>query len=65
MKRTMFAVMVKPSCRSKVCLRGKSWVKDSSYEFYVSKAERGLWETREEAEKAITEPYEVVVEVKV
>ena len=59
----MFAVMVKPSARKRFCTSGLVWVKDDRHEFYVNMKERGLWLTKAEAEKMITEPWEIVVEV--
>lgn len=59
----MFAVMVKPAARKRICTRGLVWVKDDRHEFYVSLKERGVWPTKAEAEKMIKEPWEVVVEV--
>jgi hypothetical protein len=40
------------------------WVKDQYHKFYVSKKERGVWPTKAQALAAITEPWEIVVEVK-
>ena len=59
----MFAVMVKPTYRKRICTDDLVWVKDDRHEFYVSMKERGLWPTKTEAEKMITEPWEIVVEV--
>jgi hypothetical protein len=59
----MFAVTVNPSVRKRVCTSGLVWVKDDHHRFYVSLKHRGLWETKEDAEKMITEPWEIVVEV--
>jgi hypothetical protein len=59
----MFAVMVKPAARNNVCTSGLVWVKDDHHKFYVSKKERGLWMTKNEAERMITEPWEIVVEL--
>lgn len=60
----MFAVCVKPSARKKICVPKQAWVKTDRHEFYVSVKERGLWATKEEAQKMITEPaLEVVIEV--
>lgn len=59
----MFAVMVKPAARKRICTSGLVWVKDDHHEFYVSMKERGLWPTKAEAEKMITEPWEIAVEV--
>ena len=59
----MFAVMVKPAARKRICARGLVWVKDDHHEFYVSMKERGLWPTKAEAETMITEPWEITVEV--
>ena len=59
----MFAVMVKPAARKRICTSGLVWVKDDQHEFYVSMKERGLWPTKADAEKMITEPWEIAVEV--
>lgn len=59
----MFAVMVKPAARKRICANGLVWVKDGRHEFYVSMRERGLWPTKAEAETMITEPWEIAVEV--
>ncbi len=60
----MWAVKVKKPWRKKVpCEPGLYWVLDDKYEIYVSKAERGLWYTREEAQRQVLESWEVVVEV--
>jgi len=63
-KNVMFAVMVKPEARCDVCEDGKFWVKDETHEYYVSEKDRGLWKSRDDAEKAVTESYEDIVEVK-
>lgn len=55
--------MVKRAARKNICTSGLVWVKDDRHEFYVSREERGLWPTKEEAERMITEPYEVAIEV--
>lgn len=60
----MFGVMVKPAARRRICTSGLIWVKDSRCEFYVAKKDRGLWQTKAEAEQMITEPWEIVVEVR-
>ncbi|MDM7322007.1 MAG: hypothetical protein P3W87_001720 [Gammaproteobacteria bacterium] len=61
----MYAVMVKPSERRKVCRNASEiWVKSRDSMYYVSEEERGLWPSRQEAEKAIVEAsWEVVVPV--
>ncbi len=59
----MFAVMVKPEARKRICVSGLIWVKDAIHEYYVCKKDRGLWQTKEDAEKIITEPWEMVVYV--
>ena len=59
----MFAVCVKPSARKKICVPGQMWVRDDRHEFYVPLKDRGLWETKAEAERMITEPWEILVEV--
>lgn len=63
-EQVMFAVMVKTEARSDVCEDGKFWVKDETHEYYVSERERGLWKSKDDAEKAITELWEEIVEVK-
>lgn len=60
----MFAVMVKQEARREVCEDGKFWVKDETHEYYVSEKDRGLWKSKDDAEKAITESWEEIVEVK-
>lgn len=61
-ERLMYAVCVKTSYRKKIGTNGKVWVKNGYCEFYVSKKERGLWKTKEEANRARTEPWEIIVE---
>ena len=63
-EQVMFAVMVKPEARVDVCEDGKFWVKDETHEYYVSEKYRGLWKSKNDAEKAVTELYEEIVEVK-
>lgn len=58
-----FAVCVKPSARKNVCSAGLVWVRDAQYFFYVRKRERGLFDSREDAQNAIAEAYEIIVEV--
>lgn len=58
----MFYICVKPSERKRVCSDGKIWVKDMQTDVYVSKKQRGSWETKEEAKKHITEDCEIIVE---
>lgn len=60
----MFAVMVKQEARREVCEDGEFWVKNETHEYYVSERERGLWKSKDDAEKAITESWEEIVEVK-
>lgn len=60
----MFAVTVKKSMRSRICTSGLVWVKDDKHDSYVRFKDRGLWHTKEEAEQMITEPWEIVVEIK-
>lgn len=63
-KNVMFAVMVKPEARCDVCEDGKFWVKDETHEYYVTEKDRGLWKSKDDAGKAVTESYEEIVEVK-
>ena len=60
----MYAVMVKHSARKHICTSCLVWVKDDRTPYYVDLKERGLWNTKAEAARAIKEPCEVVVEVK-
>ena len=59
----MYAVMVKPTHRNFAGTNGKIWVKDVYSGFYCKKSERGLWKTRAEAQRQVTEDYEIVVDV--
>lgn len=59
----MFAVTIKPTARKRITTSGLVWVKDATHEFYVTKRDRGLWPTKAEAERMITELWEIVVEV--
>jgi hypothetical protein len=59
----MFAVMVKPYKRKDICDPSLIWIKDDRYEFYVGIKDRGLWSTKAEAEKMVTEPWEIAVEL--
>jgi hypothetical protein len=59
----VYAVMVKHSARKRICTSGLVWVKDERTPYYVALKERGLWNTKAEAARAITDPCEVVVEV--
>ena len=63
-EQVMFAVMVKQEARCDVCEDGKFWVKDETHEYYVSEKDRGLWKSKDDAGKVITESYEEIVEVK-
>lgn len=60
----MFSVMVKESARNKLGTNGLVWVKDDKCQYYVSKKDRGVWGTKEEAQRMITEhSFEVVVDI--
>lgn len=59
----MFAVMVKKSERKLICFGKAVWVKDILSLDYVSRSSRGLWATKEEAQKMIADSCEIVVEV--
>jgi len=62
-RKKMFAVQVKKKHRKSATNPGFIWIKDATYEFYVTIKERGVWPTKEEAKQMITGPWEIVVEV--
>ena len=57
-----YSVCVKPVARKRICSSGMIWVRDAKYQHYVLKKDRGVWETKAEAEATITEPWEIIVE---
>lgn len=59
----MFAVCVRPSARKKICSPGLVWVRDEYHELYVTIKERGTWRSKEEAERVVTEIWEIVVDI--
>lgn len=59
----MFAVRINPRKIHPKTTRGHVWVKSSTHPYYVPIQERGLWDTEEEARKAATELWEMIVEV--
>ena len=60
----MFAVRIDHKKRSRPKTEhGHVWVKSLSHEYYVTFAERGIFETREDAERAKTEIWEIIVDV--
>jgi hypothetical protein len=60
----MFAVCIDPKKRSRPKTeRGHIWVKSAAHQYYVPLAERGVFETRDEAEHAKTEIWEIIVDV--
>jgi hypothetical protein len=60
----MFAVRIDPKKKSRPATqRGHVWVKSASHLYYVALEERGVFETREEADCAKTETWEIVVDV--
>ena len=60
----MFAVRISPRYKNRpVTARGYVWVKSATHEHYVPIAERGIFETIEEAEQAKTEKCEIIVEL--
>ena len=61
----MFAVRIRPGKVNGITSnRQRIWVKDNRHSFYVKKAERGLWTSEKDAYDAISEPWEIVVEIK-
>ena len=59
----MFAVRIDPKKRSRPKTeRGHVWVRSAAHPYYVLIGERGLFETKEEAEYAKTEPWEIIVD---
>jgi len=60
----LFAVRIDPKKRSRPKTeRGHVWVKSASHQYYVPLVERGLFKTKEDAEYAKTELWEIIVEV--
>jgi hypothetical protein len=60
----MFAVRIDPKKRSRPkTKRGHVWVKSASHLYYVTFAERGILNTKQEAEQAKTEIWEIIVSV--
>lgn len=60
--KKIYAVCVKPSARAGLCTSERYWVLNATHKYYVSKAKRGTWETKEKAMRVIREPHEIVVE---
>jgi len=58
-----YAVMVKEFRQKMICHHGEIWVKDKDYTNYVNIDERGVWDTKEEAEQAKLYDDEIVVGV--
>jgi hypothetical protein len=60
----MFAVRIDTSKRSRPKTKpGYVWVKSINHQYYVPITERALFKTREEAESAKNENWEIIVEV--
>ena len=60
----MFAVRIDSKNRKRPKTeRGKVWVKSSSHQYYVCIKDRGIFETKEDAEQAKKEPWEIIVNV--
>jgi hypothetical protein len=60
----MFAVRIDTKKRNKPkTKRGHVWVKSASHLYYVPLADRGIFETRTDAEHAKTEIWEIIVGV--
>lgn len=63
MTEKVWAVWVKPSARKFACTPYKVWVRDDQHELYVGLKHRGEWQTKEEAQCHVIEPFEEAVEV--
>jgi hypothetical protein len=60
----MFAVRIDIKKRGRPKTdRGCVWVKSINHQYYVPITERALFKTREEAERAKNENWEIIVEV--
>jgi hypothetical protein len=60
----MFAVRADTKKGNKIITNsGHVWVKSADHEFYVTIEERGIFETKAEAEHARTEKWEIIVEL--
>ena len=60
----MFVVRINPKDKNRpVTAKGYVWVKDVTYSHYVMIEERGIFKTKEEAEQAKTEKWEMVIEL--
>jgi len=60
----MFAIRINPKDKNRpATARGHVWVKSATHIYYVPIGERGIFETKEEAEHAKTELCEIVVEL--
>ena len=60
----MFVVRINPKDKNRpTTAKGYVWVKDVTYSHYVMIEERGIFKTKEEAEQAKTEKWEIIVEL--
>jgi len=60
----MFAVRIDPNKRSRPKTKhGHVWVKSAYHQYYVTFSDRGVFETKEEAENAKTENWEIIVDI--
>ena len=60
----MFVVRINPKDKNRpTTAKGYVWVKSAAHEHYVLFEERGIFKTKEEAEHAKIEKYEMVIEL--
>jgi len=60
----MFAIRINPKDKNRpITARGHVWVKSATHVYYVPIEERGIFETKKEAEHARTEKWEIIVEL--
>ena len=61
----MFVVRINPKDKNRpTTAKGYVWVKSATHEHYEKIEERGIFKTKEEAEQAKTEKWEMVIELR-